>query len=507
MNLSAHWPALQVVLPLLVAPILMLLRGTALPWLAALATSLMAFAIAVSLSIVVLQGETIVYAMGAWPAPVGIELRIDAFSALLLLVVTGASSIVLFVARASLTVELERERHRLFYAAWLLALAGMLGILVAGDAFNIFVFMEISALASYVLISSGSDRRVFPSVLKYLIMGTIGATFYLIGVGLIYMMTGTLNLADMQVRLADVDQLTPIMLAAGFITVGLALKAALFPLHTWLPNCYTYAPHIATAFLGACSTKIALYVLLRFDFLVFQPNLIGHDIQFAAFFMPLALTAILVASGVALFATHLKKLLAYSSIAQLGYIWLGASFMSTTGLTASVVHMFNHALAKGTLFLAIACLGLRFASLTLSDLKGAARIMPWTMAAFVLAGFSLVGIPGTAGFISKWYLMSAALEQGVYGMVIVGVILVSSLMAAAYLWRVIETAYFGTAETTGATNTSAGLNIQSGQTEAPPLLLLVVWLAALANIYFGLDPSVPLALSESAASVLLEKLQ
>lgn len=498
MSIAEHWPALQVVLPLLAAPMVMLLRGTTLPWLTALATSFMAFAIAVSMASTVLQGEVLVYAMGSWPAPFGIELRIDALSALMLLVVTGASSVTLIVARHSLTAELEAERHMLFYAAWLLLLAGMSGILVTGDAFNIFVFMEIASLASYVLISAGSDRRALPAVFKYLVMGTIGATFYLIGVGLVYMMTGTLNLADMESRLADVEELKPIMVAAGFITVGLALKAALFPLHAWLPNSYTYAPHIATAFLAACSTKIALYVLLRFDFVVLQPNLIGHDVKFAGFLMPLAIVAILVASGVALFQTNLKRLLAYSSIGQLGYIWLGASFVSTAGLTASVVHLFNHALAKGTLFIAVACLGMRFASLRIDDIKGAARSMPWTMAAFVLAGMSLVGVPGTAGFISKWHLISAALEQDVQGIFVVAVILMSSLMAVAYLWRVVEAAYFGEAVTSATT---------SKISEAPPLMLAVVWVAALANVYFGLDPSMPLALSEQAATALMEHLQ
>ena len=135
--------------------------------------------------------------------------------------------------------------------------------------------MEISSLASYVLIAGGPDRRSLPAVFKYLIMGTIGATFYLIGVGLIYMMTGTLNLADMELRIHEVADQKPILAAAGFITVGLALKAAIFPLHVWLPNAYTYAPHMVTAFLAACATKVSLYVLLRFDFFVFQQNLDG----------------------------------------------------------------------------------------------------------------------------------------------------------------------------------------------------------------------------------------
>jgi multicomponent Na+:H+ antiporter subunit D len=326
----------------------------------------------------------------------------------LLLIVTGASTLALVVGKQSIDNDVEHERQPLFYAAWLLVLTGLTGIVVTGDAFNIFVFMEIASLASYVLIAAGSDRRVLPAVFKYLIMGTIGATFYLIGIGLVYMMTGTLNLADMEARLHEVDELRPILVAAGFITLGLILKAAVFPLHAWLPPTYTYAPHIVTAFLAACSTKVALFVLLRFDFLVFQQNLSAHEVQFTFFLMPLAVLAILVASGVAVFERNLKGLLAYSSIAQVGYILLGASLVSVPGLTAGLIHMFNHALAKGTLFLAVACLGMRFSQLGLVNLAGVARQMPWTMAAFVLAGLSLIGVPGTAGFISKWLLISAA---------------------------------------------------------------------------------------------------
>lgn len=497
MNLAAQLPALQVVVPMLVAPLVMLLRVPGLPWITALATSFLTLAIALSLTSTVLPGGTVVYEMGAWPAPMGIELRVDSFSALLLLIVTGASTLALLIARHSFDVDSDAERQSLFYTAWLLGLAGLLGILISGDAFNIFVFMEIASLASYILVSASTDKHALPATFKYLIMGTVGATFYLVGVGLVYMMTGTLNLADMEARLHDVTELNPILVAAGFITIGLALKGALFPLHAWLPNSYTYAPHVVSVFLAACSTKVVIYVLLRFDFVVFQPNLVGHDLQFTGFLMPLAVFAILIASGVALFEQNIKRLFAYSSIAQVGYILLGASFVDAMGLTASIVHMFNHALAKGTLFLAIACLGLRFASLTLEDLRGVARSMPWTMSAFIVAGLSLVGVPGTAGFISKWYLISAALNQGNLGIALVAVILISSLMAVAYVWRVVEATYFGT--TTSSQQTQP-------VREAPPLLLAVIWIAAFANIYFGLQPELPLSLSTQAATTLLGQL-
>ncbi|MGD9342369.1 MAG: proton-conducting transporter membrane subunit, partial [Chromatiales bacterium] len=396
-GIGQHLPALQVVVPMLVAPMVVLLRPRGLAWAASTAASVLAFVIAIELTLQVLGAGPVGYLMGSWPAPYGIELRVDALSAMLLLVVTGASTVALIGGRQSLDAQIEADRQPYFFAAWLLALAGLSGILVAADAFNIFVFMEISSLASYVLIAGGPDRRALPSVFKYLIMGTIGATFYLIGVGLIYMMTGTLNLADMELRIHAVGDLTPILAAAGFITVGLALKAAIFPLHVWLPNAYTYAPHMATAFLAACSTKVSLYVLLRFDFFVFQGNLEGHDLQFAIYLMPLAVLGILVGSAVAMFERNIKRLLAFSSVAQIGYMMLGASLVSIAGLTAGILHIFNHALAKGTLFLAVASFAMVAAGLRLNELSGIARRMPWTFGAFVVAGLSLIGIPGTAG--------------------------------------------------------------------------------------------------------------
>ena len=489
---SHHLPALQVVVPMLSAPLVMLLRPHGLAWAAATAASFFAFAIAIALTLGVLGGENFNYRMGDWPAPYGIELGVDTFSALLLLVVTGASTLALLAARQSLDAEIEPARQPLFYTAWLLALAGLVGIPVSADAFNIFVFMEISALASYVLISGGADRRALPAVFRYLIMGTIGATFYLIGIGLIYLMTGTLNLADMELRIHEVADQKPILVAAGFITIGLALKAAVFPLHVWLPNAYTYAPNAATVFLAACSTKVSLYLLLRFDFFVFQTNLTDHDIQFSYFLMPLAVLAILIASGLALIERNLKRMLAYSSVAQIGYILLGASLVSLAGLTASVVHIFNHALAKGTLFLAVACLATRCAGLRLDNISGAAQRMPWTMGAFVVAGFSLIGMPGTAGFVSKWTLISAALDEGVIGGALIAVIVLGSLMALVYIWRVVEAAYFKAPE--------KGVAPLS---EAPPVLLAVTWAAALANLYFGLVPSLPITLSSAAAEILL----
>ncbi|MGH8197504.1 MAG: monovalent cation/H+ antiporter subunit D family protein [Steroidobacteraceae bacterium] len=489
-------PALAIAVPLAAAPLAALLRGHSASWALAALASTASLVVAVLLAIAVGELDPISYDVGSWPAPYGIELRITSFSALLLTIITASSSVALIGGKQSLDAQITPSRRPFFFAAWLLAVGGLAGIVASGDAFNIFVFMEVSSLATYVLIAGGSDPRALPAVFKYLIMGTIGATFYLIGVGLIYMMTGTLNLTDMETRIHDVSDLKPILAAVGFVTLGLVLKAGVFPLHVWLPNAYAWSPHIVTAFIAACSTKVSLYVLLRFDFMVFQGSLAGHDIQFSGFLMPLAVLAVLVASGVAMFEGNLKRLLAYSSVAQVGYIVLGASLMTVSGLTAGIVHMFNHALAKGTMFLAVACIATRLTSLRLEDLAGIGRRMPWSMAAFLLAALGLIGIPGTAGFISKWYLVLAALEAGTLGVLLVAVILISSLMAVYYVWRIVEVAWFRAPAAAGPVTR-----------EVPPMMLAILWAAALANVWFGLQPGLPLALSGAAATSLLGHLK
>ena len=492
MNLADHLPALQVVVPLLTAPLVILLRAGFLAWLAALLASLVSLGLAILLTAAVLDTGTLHYEVGGWQPPFGISLTVDGLSALVLLLITGASSLALAGGRNSLRLDIDNRRAPMFYGAWLIAMAGLCGIAVAGDAFNVFVFMEISSLATYILIAAGRDRRALSAVFKYLIIGTIGATFYLIGVGFIYMMTGTLNFADMALRLDDVLETRPIIIAAGFITIGLALKAAIFPLHIWLPRAYTYAPNAVTVFIAACSTKVAIYILLRFNFAVFHGNLLGHSDLFSVFIIPLALSGILLASTIAIYQGNVKKMLAFSSVAQIGYIALAAGLASQAGLMSALLHMFNHALAKGTLFLCVLAFMLTSRSAIITDLHGIGRRMPWTMAAFVLAGLSLVGVPGTAGFISKWYLVVAVMEVPGWGVPLVVAVIASSLMAVVYLWKFIEVAYYREPPDGDATMMEVSLPLRT-----------LIWVAALSNVYFGLFPQLPLALASSGTGTLL----
>jgi len=262
--LTEHLPILIVITPLLAAGITALLRHGTLAWAIALVVSWLLPIFAVLLILQVQEKGVISYALGGWAPPVGIEYRVDIVNAFVLLIVSSVGALAMPYALRSVEQDIDEPQRAWFYAIYLLALTGLLGMAVTGDAFNIFVFMEISSLAMYVMIAMGRDRRALIAAYQYLIMGTIGATFYVIGVGLLYVATGTLNLADLaeRIRPAFAESSPPIMAALAFLVVGISLKLALFPLHVWLPNAYAFAPTFATVFLAAtaaanCSSLLA----------------------------------------------------------------------------------------------------------------------------------------------------------------------------------------------------------------------------------------------------------
>ena len=272
--------------------------------------------------------------------------------------------------------------------------------------------------------------------------------------------------------------------------VGIGLKLALFPLHLWLPNAYAYAPSAATAFIAATATKVAVYALLRFVFTVFGVEVSFDDLPLDQIFVVLGSIAILSASIVAIFQENVKRMLAYSSVAQIGYIVLGISLASNAGLQASILHLFNHAIMKCALFMAMGCVLYRLGSVHLRDMGGIARVMPWTFAAFTVSGLSLIGVPLTVGFVSKWYLVLAVLERGWWPLAVL--VLVGSLLALIYIWRVVETAWFG--QPTPRAETVR---------EAPASMLLATWTLVLANLYFGVQTDLTATLAGEAAGVLI----
>ena len=485
----AHLPILQVIVPLMAAPLCLFLTRSRLVWLFALIVSGLAFLISSLLLQQVMASGTIIYELGGWDAPWGIEYRIDQLNAFLLLIISAVSTVVLFAAHTSIQEEIPADRHTLFYILYLLSLAGMLGIVATGDAFNVFVFLEISSLSAYALIALGKDRRALWASYQYLIMGTVGATFILIGIGLMYQMTGTLNMYDLSQRLPEVENTRTVFTAFTFVIVGVCLKLALYPLHLWLPNAYAYAPSIVTAFFAATATKVAIYLLIRFTFSVFGLSFSFTALPLQMLFVVLGLLGIFVASFAAIYQKNVKHLFAYSSIAQIGYMIVGFSVSTTTGLMATLLHLFNHALMKSALFLALAAVVYRIGSVQLSQFNGLGRQMPFTMAAIVIGGLSLIGVPLTVGFVSKWYLVLATIENGWWPVTVL--ILLGSLLAIVYVWRIVEAAYFKPA-------LAGRENIK----EAPLSFLLPVWTLVIANIYFGIDTRLSVQVAQAASQSL-----
>ena len=494
MNFESQLPVLPIIIPLVAAPITLLLPKGRAPWAWAVIISWLTFAACVLELISVVQNGPTSYFLGDWAPPLGIEYRIDIANALVLLLVSAIAALVFPFAYRSVQLEIDERQSPFFYCALLICFTGLLGVTITGDAFNVFVFLEISSLSTYALIAMGArrDRRALTAAFNYLVMGTIGATFYVIGIGLLYQATGTLNMGDMKVQLEGLDNR---MVQAGFafIVVGIGLKLAMFPMHLWLPNAYTYAPSAVTAFLAATATKVAVYVLIRFFFSVFSFDFAFISAAFTWILLPLGLAGMFAASIVAVFQSDVKRMLAYSSVAQIGYMLLGISFATAEGLAASLVHVLNHALMKGALFMAVACVVLRAGSHSVHAFAGLAKRMPYTTWAFIISGLSLIGVPLTVGFVSKWYLLQAAFSGGYWyaGFLIVA----SSLIAVVYIGRIVELMVLREPPTEGRYAIPAK--------DAPLSMLVPMWGLVAANIYFGIRTEWTGDLAARAAEALL----
>ena len=493
MSLMSQLPVLPVILPLIAAPITILLPRGLAPWAWATLISWLTFIACAVLLYGVANGGPVSYFLGDWAPPLGIEYRIDMANAIVLTLVSGIAAVVFPFAYESVRKEVDHHQTSNFYGALLICFAGLLGVAITGDAFNVFVFLEISSLSTYALIALGAraDRRALTAAFNYLVMGTIGATFFVIGIGLLYQATGTLNIADLAARLSGQDNRV-VEAGFAFIVVGIGLKVAMFPMHLWLPNAYAYAPSAVSAFIAATATKVSIYVLIRFMYTVFGFDFAFMQAALTYVLLPLAVLGMFAASIVAIFQEDVKRLLAYSSVGQIGYILLGLSLGSEEGLSAALVHVVNHGLMKGALFMAVACVVYRLGSHNCGAFDGLARRMPYTAGAFIFSGLSLIGVPLTVGFVSKWYLLVASYEAGYVWAVFF--IVASSFLAVIYVGRIVELILLKPVPTEGP--------FAGDIKEAPLLMVIPMWILVIANIYFGVRTGLTASLAEQAARAL-----
>lgn len=496
-------PALIVVLPLVTGLLTAMVGRRGTGWWIAMGSSAAVLAMTTQLLYQVVYGgaQTVTYLIGNWPMPYGIGYVVDPLNAAVLFTVALIGCVVTLYARASIAEDIPAGRPHFFWAIWQFCQVGLLGITITGDAFNFYVLLEISSLSTYTLVAMGKgrDRRALTAAINYLVMGSIGACFYLLGIAYLYMVTGSLNMADIHARLQDIFATwgtdapmyrKTVIAGFAFIMVGLSLKLALFPLHLWLPNSYTYAPAAVTALLASTATKVGAYGFIRVVYSLVGTELAYDYLHSDFILMVCAVLAILAGSFQAIRQVNVKKLLAYSSIGQIGYIALGLSLNNVSGLQAAVIHIFNHALTKGAMFMAVGCVLYRVGGVRLEHLRGLGRKMPLSMAAFTIGGLGLIGVPLTSGFVSKWYLVSGAIERG--WLAAAGLVLVGSVLALVYVWRCVEAIYFGKRDDSAP-----------AVREAPLVMLVPTLVLAAASLYFGIDSGTTSEVAAAAARFLL----
>ncbi len=475
--MTDHLPVLIVVIPLTAAALVPLI-ALASVYMARLTmlTALMLVSLCSGLALTqVLSHGNWHYALGGWAPPWGIEYVIDPLSGGMATLIACIAMLVAVYTGPHLS-SMSAGRAGMFYSLFLLLITGLLGIVVTGDMFNLYVFFEISSLAAYALLASGGIRATV-ATFRYLIVGTIAATFYLLGVGYLYALTGTLNMADLATRLPAVADSSVFVVAVSFIVVGLAIKTALFPLHGWLPDAYTYAPAPVIGFVSAVMAKVSAYVLFRVLYFVLPSDgVAGQALMLLGWASAIA---VLAGSILAIAQRDVRRMLAYSSVGQMGYIALGLSIGNAAAITGALLHMFNHAIMKGCLFMIAGGIQWRTGACRIETFLGMSRRMPLTMAAFVVAALSMIGLPPTAGFFSKWYLITGAIEARAWFFVMA--LVVSSLLSAVYFFRIIEMAFLRQPDTA-----SAESHLTEPRQELPARMLAPILILATGVLILGL---------------------
>ena len=445
-----------------------------------------AVAVMLALSLVglyaILGQGSVRYSFGGWAVPLGIEWVADPIAAMVLVAVSAIALLTLVYGGAIEDRSLA-GRTVPYYAILLLLLAGLAGASYAGDLFNIFVFLEVVALSGYALVAVPGGRALV-AAFRYLMIGTLGATLYLLGVAYFYAATGALNVADLSQCMPGLLESKAVIGGLLFILIGLAIKMALAPLHGWLPDAYCNAPEAAVPILAGLVTKIALLVWARILFWVMSTAAGGRDLDIFSLISSLGVLAAVCGALLALNQRELKRMFAYGGIAHIGLMMIGLGQANTTGLTGTLYYMLNDAVMQCGLFILAGILAVRFGARTLDDLDGTSIRSPWVLGPFLIIAVGMVGFPPTGGFFGKWYILLGTLEAGAY--VAAGAIILTTLLTLAYFAKVLAHLFRSREDQTGPS-----------PVEIAPSLRLSAVAPAVAVLALGLgsDPIIQVLLS------------
>jgi multicomponent Na+:H+ antiporter subunit D len=413
------------------------------------------------MSISAIGGQGI-YHLGGWPTPVGIDMRLDGLATLLLMTV----SIIGFgVSLYSVNYMRRFSAGSHFYSLFLLMVTGMNGVILAGDLFNLYVFLEVAAIASYALVAFGCAHEELEASFKYIVLGSLSSVLILTGVALVYGITGTLNLTHIATRIAESGMEAPMLLAFGLFICGFAFKSALVPFHAWLPDAHPSAPAPVSAMLSGVLVKaIGIYVLARLAF-----NVFGVGETELSLLRWLGLLSMVAGGLLAVGQKDIKRLFAYSSISQLGFMVLGLGLGTPLGIVGALYHLVNHAMFKSLLFLNAGAVEYATGTRNLRELGGLNRLLPVTGATSLVGSMSIAGIPPFNGFWSKLIIVLACVESGFYGFAVAAVLV--SIVTLAYQLKVQRMAFFA-----GLPKTLVAVRRE------PPMMALAMILLALGCI-------------------------
>ena len=413
------------------------LLGRKVPWLPdtlGVAATLVTFLLSLWGVYIVSTNGTLLYTVGGWRPPWGIAMVLDGLTAFMLVTVTVVAFL---VAIFSIDYMARFTSKWMFYTLFLLMLAGMNGVVVTGDIFNLYVFLEVAAVASYALVAFGTERQELEAAFKYTVMGSVGSLFILLGIALLYGYTSTLNMADMARILGQKGGNELVILVSALFIVGFGLKAAAVPFHAWLPDAHPSAPAPISAMLsGVLIKSLGVYALCRIFF-----NVIGISAQVSAALMFLGALSMVIGVFLAIGQWDLKRLLAYHSISQIGYVILGIGLATPLGILGGLFHLFNHSIFKSLLFLNSGAVEYSTGTRDLRKMGGLAAQMPVTSGTTLVASMSIAGIPPFNGFWSKLAIIIACVEAGRYGYAFWAVM--ASVLTLASFMKVMRYAFLG----------------------------------------------------------------
>lgn len=410
-----------------------------------------------------------IYRVGHWDAPWGIELNIGILEAIMSILFTFVAFLISWYSTYTIENEIKKSKIPFYYILFNLLVGALLGIVYTNDLFNAFVFIEISTIAACGIVVIKDKKENIKAALKYLILSSLGSGLVLMAIAFVYSISGNLNMTFINKELMDVymSYEKSILISIGLFTLGLGIKSAMFPLHVWLPDAHSNAPSSSSAMLSALVLKAYVILYIKILYRMFGTQIINEFKILLFMVLILGSLAMIIGSVSAILQKDIKRVIAYSSVAQMGYIFFGIGLGNMLGLVSSIFHIFNHAFIKSALFLSVGAMIEKSGEKKLSGLKGIGKEMPITLGIFTIGALSMVGIPILPGFISKFNFAIASIEG--QRSIFVSIILISSLLNALYYFPIVINGYFGEENLEGKELKSKEKSIK----HLMPILLLI----------------------------------